>query len=110
MFASLGGLPLSSGRLSQSSLTLKVTYLDGAREDGFDILLDTSGRGCDTPARSISGSSTGRWITATLTVADGHFGRRCESKVGAADIVLRSAQGSSAVVQGLEIYDPSRLS
>ena len=59
----------------------------------------------------VSGTSTGRWITATLTVTDGYFGLRCESKAGAADIVLRSTKGSStgAIVHGLEIYDPSKL-
>ena len=99
-----GGLPLSVTK----SLTLAVTYLDG--EDGFDIFVDST-PGCTAPARSISGTSTGRWITTTLTVTDGHFGRRCESKAGGADIVLRSATGSStgAIVHGLEIYDASKL-
>ena len=99
-----GGLPLSTRR----SLTLTVTYLDG-EGDGFDIFLDSTS-GCNAPTRSISGTSTGRWITTTLTVTDGHFGRRCESKAGGADIVLRSGQGSSqgAIVHGLEIYDPSK--
>ena len=99
-----GGLPLSVTR----SLTLAVTYLDG--EDGFDIFVDSSS-GCTAPVRSISGTGTGRWITTTLTVTDGHFGRRCESKAGGADIVLRSATGSStgAIVHGLEIYDVSKL-
>ena len=68
------------------------------------------------------GGGTGRWLTTTFAITDGYFGRRCASKVGAADIVLSAAGGGATataglgggagidmIVHGLEIYDPSKL-
>ena len=63
-------------------------------------------------------------MTTTFAITDGYFGRRCASKVGAADIVLSAAAAAAAatagagggagigmdmIVHGLEIYDPSKL-
>ena len=100
-----GGLPLASNR----TLTLAVTYLDGT--DGFDIFIDTAGA-CATPTRSVTGTSTGRWITNFISVHDGHFARRCKSRGGLADIVLRSTssqQSAGTIVHSLEIFDPSKV-
>ena len=98
-----GGLPLSAA--DERTLTLAVTYLDGMA--GFAIFFDTAS-GCATPKRTISGAGSGRWITTTFVISDGHFGRRCESKGGAADIVLRSTTpNADAIIHGLEIYDPA---
>jgi hypothetical protein len=69
----------------------------------------------------LQGGGTGRWLTTTFAmITDGYFGRRCASKVGAADIVLSAAAaagtagagggaGIDMIVHGLEIYDPSKL-
>ena len=101
-----GGLPLSAA--DERTLTLAVTYLDGMA--GFSIFFDTAS-GCAAPKRTISGAGSGRWITTTFALSDAHFGRRCESKGGAADIVLRSTTpNADAIIHGLEIYDPSMLS
>ena len=98
-----GGLPLSAA--DERTLTLAVTYLDGMA--GFAIFFDTAS-GCAAPKRTISGAGSGRWITTTFVISDGHFGRRCESKGGAADIVLRSTTpNADAIIHGLEIYDPA---
>ena len=59
--------------------------------------------------------------TTFAMITDGYFGRRCASKVGAADIVLSAAAAAATaggggagididmIVHGLEIYDPSKL-
>jgi hypothetical protein len=102
-----GGLPLADGR-SRRPLTLIVTYLDASEGGVLEVLLDTRS-GC-TAARRWTGAATGRWVRRTVAVSDGHFGRRCSSKVGGADIVLRSSGGAAdMIVHGLEIYDPSKL-
>ena len=62
-----------------------------------------------TRVPSCQGAGTSRWITTKFAITDGFFGRRCHSKVGAADIVLAATAGSDMIVHGLEIYDPSKL-
>ena len=96
----------------QRNLTIAVTYLD--EHDGFNIYVDTSTKiaGCGTPARVVHGTGTNRWVTVEFAIENGHFGRRCEAKVGRADIILRSTslgESTGAIVQSLEIYDPSKL-
>ena len=88
-------------------LTLILTYLDSPG-GALEILLDTI-NGCVAAQRWTTGEGTGRWVRQTMMVSDGHFGRRCSSKVGGADIVLRSSGATDMVVHGLEIYDPSKL-
>eukprot|EP01052_Picozoa_sp_SAG31_P040563 SAG31_NODE_5903_length_2264_cov_1.843880_2_plen_419_part_00 len=98
-----GGLPL----VVNHSLTLILTYLDSP-EGALEILLDTID-GCAAAQRWATGEGTDRWVRRTVAVSDGHFGRRCSSKVGGADIVLRSSGKMDMIVHGLEIYDPSKL-
>ena len=98
--------------LQRRNLTVAVTYLD--RRDDFDIYVDTSTQSaaCGTPIRAAHGTGTNRWITVEFAINDGYFGRRCQSRAGEADIVLRStsAQRSvGAIVHGLEIYDASKV-
>ena len=105
------GLPMASSD-RKPNLTLAVTYLD--RSDDFDIYVDTSAQtaGCGTPTRSVHGTGTDRWISVEFSIDDGYFGRRCQSKVGGADIILRSnslRRSHGAIVHSLEIYDPSKL-
>lgn len=108
-----GGLPLTTSTTRRPRLTVAVTYLDGT--DDFDIYLDTSTGAqipsCQTPTHAVSGTGTNRWITVEFATADGYFGRRCQSKVGGADIVLRSTSSSAggAIVHAIEVYDPSKL-
>lgn len=105
-----GGLPLKESNETGATvrvIRLAVIYLDGA--GSFDIYFDTAA-GCNgSRKRSIIGTNTYRWRTTAFDIVDGVFDRRCRSKGGAADIVLRSTSTIDTVFQGLEIYDPAML-